>query len=63
MIVAGPHSSEFSMRHGTNRDYSLPINSAQMRLVFCVAPYEAKSLYLDDSEQLLLQFLTPAIHH
>ena len=53
MIVAGPHNSEFSMRHGTNRDYSLPINSAQMRLVFCVAPYEAKSLYLDDSEQLL----------
>lgn len=27
------------------------------------AAYEAMSLYLDDSEQLLLQFLTPAIHH
>lgn len=27
------------------------------------AAYEAMSLYLDDSEQQLLQFLTPSIHH
>ena len=51
MIVAGPLNSEFSMRHGTNRDCSLVIDSAQMRLVFCVAPYEAMSRYLNDSEQ------------